>query len=133
LANGANNAKLADDLQKQHRYNAACAAALAGCGLGEDAAKLDYQERTRLRGQAAQWLRADLALWAKQAKSADPKAREAVVKMLRNWQSESKLAGIRENDALKKLPEVERDDFRKLWDDVGVLLTNALADRTEAC
>src|SRR5262249_5363468 len=28
---------LADDLQAGHRYNAACAAALAGCGQGKDA------------------------------------------------------------------------------------------------
>ena len=33
--------KLADDLQAGHRYNAACFAALAAAGQGEDAAKLD--------------------------------------------------------------------------------------------
>src|SRR5215472_4056243 len=50
-----------DDLQTQDRYNAANAAALAGCGQGEDAAKLNDNERTRLRQQALTWLRADLA------------------------------------------------------------------------
>ena len=49
--------KLADD----HRYNAACFAALAAAGQGEDAAKLDDNERTRLRKQALDWLKADLA------------------------------------------------------------------------
>ncbi len=36
--------KLADDLNTQNRYNAACAAALAGCGQGKDADKLDAKE-----------------------------------------------------------------------------------------
>jgi len=41
-------------------------AALAAAGQGEDAAKLDDKERTRLRKQALDWLRADLALRRKQ-------------------------------------------------------------------
>ena len=41
--------KLADDLQRWNRYGAACAAALAAAGKGEDAAKLADQERVKLR------------------------------------------------------------------------------------
>src|SRR5262249_31381228 len=37
-----------------------CAAALAGCGQGEDARSLEDKERARLRQQALDWLRADL-------------------------------------------------------------------------
>jgi hypothetical protein len=44
--------RLADDLQAQRRYNAACAAALAAAGKGKDAGKLDVQEQGRLRQQA---------------------------------------------------------------------------------
>jgi tetratricopeptide (TPR) repeat protein len=55
--------KLADDLRFPNRRNAACSAALAGCGQGQDAAKLDDAERARLRRQALDWLRADLAAW----------------------------------------------------------------------
>ena len=47
---------LADDLNNQHRYNAACAAALAGCGQGKDAAELPAEESARLRKQALDWL-----------------------------------------------------------------------------
>ncbi len=60
------DAKLTDDWRRPHRYNAACAAALAGCGLGKDADQLDDRERARLRRQALAWLRADLQAWGHQ-------------------------------------------------------------------
>ncbi|HEY7424072.1 MAG TPA: tetratricopeptide repeat protein [Gemmataceae bacterium] len=44
--------KLADDLNAHHRYNVACAAALAGCGQGKDADQLDSKESAHLRQQA---------------------------------------------------------------------------------
>ena len=45
----ASEAQLADDLRSQHRYNAACSAALAGCRRSADADHLDEAERARLR------------------------------------------------------------------------------------
>jgi tetratricopeptide (TPR) repeat protein len=123
----ANSAKLANDLSRQHRYSAACAAALAGCGLGDDADKSDEKERVRLRRHALEWLRADLTVYAKHAGSADPKVRDAMLKSLKHWQTDSDLARIRDNDSLNKLPEAERDGFRKLWDDVAALLTKVQA------
>src|SRR5262249_17495242 len=61
------NPKLAEDLQKQHRYNAACAAALAGCGQGEDARAMTGAVAFQLRRRALDWLKADLAAYAKLA------------------------------------------------------------------
>jgi Tfp pilus assembly protein PilF len=43
---------LADDLQMQYRYNAVCAAALAGCRQGKDADNLDEKERGLRAGPA---------------------------------------------------------------------------------
>jgi len=40
---------LAGDMRAQHRHNAACAAALAGCGQGKDEPPLDEAARTRWR------------------------------------------------------------------------------------
>ncbi len=54
--------ELAGDVQSGNRYNAACAAALAGCGQGDDAPAADA-DRARLRAQALGWLRADLGAW----------------------------------------------------------------------
>ena len=57
--------KLGDDRQAQHRYNAACAAALAATGQGTDDPKPDDAARAGLRGQALDWLKAERAAWAK--------------------------------------------------------------------
>jgi tetratricopeptide (TPR) repeat protein len=117
--------KLAEDLQGGHRYNAACAAALAAAGKGEGATKLDDKERARLRQQALGWLRADLALWGKQVESGTPQARAAVQKTLQHWQEDADLAGVREPATLDKLPEAERGDWKKLWADVEALRKKA--------
>jgi tetratricopeptide (TPR) repeat protein len=62
--------KLADDSQTQNRNLAARAAALAAAGKGKDPDDLEDKERTRLRQQALEWLRADLALWNKRMNKA---------------------------------------------------------------
>jgi Flp pilus assembly protein TadD len=113
--------KLADDSQAGHRYNAACTAAQAGCGQGKDDPRPDDKERTRLRQQALGWLRADLALWSKQA-SGTQALRRAAQKALELWQKDTDLAGVRDDAALEKLPEGERAEWKKLWAEVAALL-----------
>ncbi len=116
--------QLADDLTAGHRYNAACAAALAGCGQGEDAAKLNDADRNRLRRQALHWLRDDLvgkaALTDKR-----PAEAPAVVRQLHHWLQDTALAGVRGTEALAKLPETERAEWSKLWQDVARLAKQA--------
>jgi hypothetical protein len=116
----ANNPKLADDLQAGHRYNAACAAALAATGQGADAASLDAQGRARWRRQALDWLRAHLAAWAK------GNDRGLVQRTLKHWQKDSDLAGVRDQAALANLPEAERQAWQKLWADVGDILKKSM-------
>jgi hypothetical protein len=95
-------------LQRLHRYNAACAAALAGCGKGMDANQLEEKERLRLRKQALDWLKADLFLWAKHADSDQAEERTLIVQGMKHWQTDPNLAGVRDKDDLAKLPaEVE--------------------------
>ena len=45
-----------------------------------------------------------------------------VQQQMKHWQTDTDLAGIRDRDALEKLPETERDAWHKLWDDVAALL-----------
>jgi tetratricopeptide (TPR) repeat protein len=120
----ANDAKLADGLRAQHRYNAACAAALAGCGKGNDADKLDDQERTRLRTQALDWLRADLAAYDRAVEQG--RSQVIVWQRLTHWQKDADLAGLRDKDALAKSPAEEREACEKLWVDVDALLKKAI-------
>ena len=117
--------RLADDPKAGHRYNAACDAALAAAGQGEDAARLDDQAKARLRKQALEWLRADLALRTKQLESGQPADRAVVQRAMRHWQQDSDLAGLRHKDALAKLPPEERATCEKLWADVAALLKKA--------
>jgi tetratricopeptide (TPR) repeat protein len=121
----ADDAKRADDLDAAHRYHAGCAAALAGCGHGGDAAKLDDEERARLRRQALDWLKADLALWTKRADKDDAKGRAAVSDALKQWQTAGYLAGERDQTGLAKLPDAERESWEKLWAEVEALRKKA--------
>jgi serine/threonine-protein kinase len=119
------NPKLADDCQAQLRYIAACHAALAAAGQGKDALKLDDTAKAKLRGQALDWLRAELAAWSKLQGSVPPEARAAIAQILSHWRSAPDLAGIRDRDALAKLPTEERAAFARLWTDVAMLLKKA--------
>ena len=115
--------KLADDRQAQHRYNAACAAALAGCGKGTDDPPPDDASKVKLRRQALDWLKADLAAWSKILESGPPQARPVVASTLKHWKEDSDLAGIRDAAALAKLPQEERAACKQLWGDVDGLLS----------
>jgi serine/threonine-protein kinase len=109
------DAKLADDLKASHRYNAACAAALAAAGQGKDASKLDDQQRVDLRKQALQWLQADLVAWGK----AEHQQAQDVFK---HWLDDSDLAPVRDPEWLKALPDDERKAWQSLWADVQDVL-----------
>jgi serine/threonine-protein kinase len=116
------NPNLADDPTYEDRYNAACSAALAGCGEGEDSVRTDARERTRWRMQALNWLQDDLKMWSKHLESDKPEARSRVRNMLQRWQYNLQLAGLRNEKALAKLPEAEQQACRRLWADVAALL-----------
>jgi len=116
---------LAADLNTGHRYSAACAAALAGCGQGKDAAGLDEKERGRLRQQALDWLRADLAAWNEQLKKDTGRARPLIIQKMQHWLNDTDFIGVRGPDALAKLPEAERLTWQKLWADVADTLAQA--------
>jgi tetratricopeptide (TPR) repeat protein len=105
------------------RYNAACSAALAGCGQGVDTVELAPPARADLRRQAHDWLTAELLGWQKLV--ANPADRPALQKALRHWQKDSDLGGVRDPEALAKLPETERTCWQKLWTDVADILKRA--------
>jgi tetratricopeptide (TPR) repeat protein len=115
--------ELADDLQGQPRYNAACAAVLAGCGQGKDAGGLDDKDWARLRKQALDWLKADLAAW----RGVLEKDKEALLvsQQMRHWLGDPDFNGVRGAEALAKLPQAERGGWQHLWDEVAALRQRA--------
>jgi serine/threonine-protein kinase len=121
--------KLTEDLRAGHRFNAACAAALAGDGQGDDVAGLGEPERERLRKQAREWLRLDLAAWSKKVDSGTEADRIQAQKTLASWRDDSDLAGLRDENTLKRLPPAERQQCQALWQEVATLLRRAQATR----
>jgi tetratricopeptide (TPR) repeat protein len=116
--------KLADGVRSGNRYDAARAAALAGCGQGQDAPAA-AAERARWRGRALHWLQDHLALTSAHLASGTPQAREEVRGWLRHWQTDPDLAGVRDGAALTQLPAEERTAWTQLWADVAALVKKA--------
>ncbi|HKI32307.1 MAG TPA: tetratricopeptide repeat protein, partial [Gemmataceae bacterium] len=125
--------QLTEDLRAGHRFNAARAAALAGGGQGDDVSGLGEPELAGLRRQARDWLRLDLAAWAKKVDAgteADTEAERILArKTLAPWRDDPDLARLRDADALERLPPAERQECRALWQEVADLLRRAETTR----
>jgi tetratricopeptide (TPR) repeat protein len=121
----ADKPQLADDVPASSRYNAARAAALAGCGQGEDGDKVSTAERALWRRQARAWLQADLAVMARTLDGGTTADRARVKTRLTRWQANPDLAGVREPGALDKWSAAERAEWLALWKEVGAVLKRA--------
>ena len=114
------------------RSNVACAAALAGCGQGADADKLDTQEPARLRQQALDWLRADLKAYRQVLEKSQGKAGPAIAERMQHWLQDNDFAGVRGADVLARLPKGERQEWEKLWQESEALRQRAAQRPTAA-
>ncbi len=103
-------------------YGAACAAAQAAAGLGDDARLLPDRVVLMLRRQALRWLRTDLAMYRKMAGRPDEAFKKNVRNWLQDWQQDADLAWVRDAAALDRLSEDERKEWRHLWEEVAALL-----------
>jgi serine/threonine-protein kinase len=117
--------KLAEDMRIQNRYNAACAAALAGCGQGKDEPALDEAAKACWCKQAIEWLTADVAFWSKHAALGTPPGVQPLGQVLQHWKVDTDLAGIRDPGAVAKLPPEDREACQSLWVEVDALLRKA--------
>lgn len=121
--------KLVEDWRAGHLCEAADCAAAAGTGLGEDADKLAENERPAWRKQALDWMRAEQAMRVRYLETGDTDDRIMVQQKLDDWRSDSDLAGVREPEALAKLPGEEQEAWRALWAEVTALQNKAQAAR----
>ena len=108
----------------QHRYHAGCAAAQAADGQGIDEPASTTDERTAFRKQAYDWLSADLTAWGRLF---DDRASSTVGldEVLKNWQTEPKLASVRDPPALATLTAEERLAWQRFWTDLAALRERA--------
>ena len=120
----AGNGKLAEDLTELRRYNAACCAALSGCGQGTDAPP-EPDRRAGLRDQALAWLRAELAARAKQACSDKPEVRKTAADQCSWWLEDSDLAGVRPGANGISLPTAEWQTWDEFWAEVRATIAVA--------
>ncbi len=104
------------------RSYAARAAALAGCGLKRSNPPLDSAAQTKLRTRALDWLRTELGRLAKVHESNPTENQANFICALEYWKSTPDLAGVRDADALGKLPAEEQKPWRTLWLKVEALL-----------
>ncbi len=70
--------------------------------------------QAQLRRQAVDWLEAELTAWSK----VQP-PRMFIARNLWQWQHDRDLAGIRDREALAKLPAVEQKLFTQFWANVA--------------
>lgn len=107
---------LAADVEKRHRYNAACCAVLAGAK--------DW------RSKAHDWLRADLSAWRERL-SNEPLSAPDVKERLAQWEADERLQSVRAAEALASLVEPQRQRWVQLWNDVSELKFSASAGYRE--
>jgi tetratricopeptide (TPR) repeat protein len=117
--------RLAEDLTLGHRYNAACCAVLAGCGHGRQTTPLEEKEKARLRALALAWLRSDLALLRRQARSGEAAQCREAAATLTHWLGDPDLEGVRPGPKRVRLSAVERAAWDALWADVQATLARA--------
>lgn len=104
------------DEEVNHRLSAACAAALAGSGVGNDAITLSDAQRAGLRKQAFDWLTAEYGTCEAEGN------KTIAANVLRSWQRSKDLAAVRDEKALAKLPPNERREWQAIWAKVAKLV-----------
>ena len=110
------------DLDRGSRYDAACSAALAGTGQGDDAPAADPAARAKLRKRAHDLLKADLLACAARLEAGKSEDRNSVERRVSHWKVDIDLRGIRDEKELAKLPVEERTALKTLWSEVDELL-----------
>jgi WD40 repeat protein len=120
------DSNLGGNRRAQYRYKAARAAVLAAAGHATNEPPLDDAAKARLRRQALDWLKAELAAWSKRLEPGSRASRPAIARALSDWEQNLELAGVRDSAALARFPEADRKEWQALWADFRDLIAAAL-------
>jgi hypothetical protein len=94
-------------------------------GRAQAAPHVDEQSRAGFRRQALEWLRGELEAQRRLPETEPEETRWAIVGGLQRWLWDPDFAGVSRPDALARLPEAERQAWRRLWTDVAATLARA--------
>jgi hypothetical protein len=108
-----------------HRHNAACNAALAARGKGQDDPVPDQNARLGLLSLALGWLDEDRTAVERGLAVASPADRFRIVAMLNHWKNDPDLAGLRTARLVKLLPASQQNDCAAFWAKIDAMLAAA--------
>jgi WD40 repeat protein len=120
------DSKVGGNRRAQYRYKAARAAVLAAAGHDTNEPPLDDAAKARLRRQALDWLKAELAAWSKRLEPGSRASRPAIARALSDWMQDPDLAGVRDTAALARFPEADRKEWQALWARFRDLMSDVL-------
>jgi hypothetical protein len=83
------------------------------------------QIRAGFRRQALDWLRAELESWRRLLEREPAQEPGMIAHGLQRWPRDPYFDGMREADALSRLPVAERQAWQRLWADVADMLARA--------
>ena len=104
--------KLAEDMNMLNRYCAASAAVVSAAGKADDQTPQGETAKVVWPKRAIDWLKADLAHWKKQCEGGTQEAKGLVSQTLQRWKADPSLAAIRDESAVRGLPEEEQKACR---------------------
>jgi eukaryotic-like serine/threonine-protein kinase len=110
---------------EENRYEAARAAALAGCGLGKDDPVTDSSARERFCAQSLDWLNAELSSVAELLDKGAPRERDEIPRRLGRWQVDPAFAVLRDRAASGAPGWALRHMSRDVWTRVETLRQQA--------
>jgi len=106
---------LANNVQAGNRFNAACAALVAGSIRDQGGRKLDAKERERLRRRAIEWLQAELVALSESLEKEPLQSQWLLREALARWRSSPDLDSIRDSEGVEPLPAAQREKSKELW------------------
>jgi eukaryotic-like serine/threonine-protein kinase len=110
-----------ENLQDAHRWNAACAAVLAGTDQGTEV-DLDEKSKSELRDQGYRWLTEHVDVLCKELNQEDTKTGDLARRHLQDILKDQDFESVRTSNSLQKLPESERTKWQALWNKIRALL-----------
>lgn len=113
--------KLAQDIRTALRSEAATAAALAACGLG-DARDLAINRKSELHQQAIAWLRADMSQYKVMLNGWWPWDASSARTSMEMWRQTPDFAFVRGKNHTDKLPPSEKSLWSEFWLEVDQVL-----------